>query len=136
MQDFINGVDFKEDMRKLAAHFLALPEDVRKTGMFKYASVPPMDDSLITVRLWDKYLPGWRAFTTQPKVPSDPAQNARIVENIKRMSESPELKQAEIPDLDTADYISLQRAIKPRKGSFQRMSDEQIKTSTESRRND
>jgi len=131
MQDFVNGVDFKEDMRKLANYFLSLPEEVRQRGTFAYASFPPLDDSLITVRLWDKYLPKWRDLASTPRTKSDPAENEKLLAEIKRMSESPDLQPADIPSIDAANYVSLQRAINPRKGRFQRMSDDQIRRSIE-----
>ena len=59
-QTFVCGNDFKEDMKKLDAHYSALPPEVRRTGLFNFASFPPDDQSFLTTRLWDKYLPTWR----------------------------------------------------------------------------
>jgi hypothetical protein len=43
MQTFMNGIDFKEDLKKLNAHYSALSEDVLKTGLINFAAFPPDD---------------------------------------------------------------------------------------------
>jgi hypothetical protein len=126
MQDFVNGIDFKEDMRRLVAHYSDLPEDVLKTGLYNYAAYPPEDDSFVTTRMWDKYLPRWRAFKDEPKKPRDPEADKRTIEELKRMSESPELHPEDEADMDSVDYVSLQRAIRPQKGKWLRFSEDQI----------
>ncbi len=132
-QEFISGVDFKEDLKKIVAHFQALPEEERMKGAFHYARFPPQDDSLITVRLWDKYFPGWRKFAEQPHIPISQEENDRIIAEVKNLAESPDLKPADIPDIQSANYVTFERLIRPKKGSFQRMSDEQIRQSIQSR---
>jgi hypothetical protein len=126
MQDFVNGIDFKEDMMRLVAHYSALPEDVLKTGLYNYAACPPEDDSFVTVRMWDKYLPRWRAFKDEPKKLRDPEADKRTIEELKRMSESPELHPEDEAYTDSVDYVSLQREIRPQKGKWLRFSEDQI----------
>jgi hypothetical protein len=38
MQTFVNGIDFKEDLKKLNAYYSALPQDVLKTGLLNFAA--------------------------------------------------------------------------------------------------
>jgi hypothetical protein len=127
MQDFVNGIDFKEDMKRLVARYSALPEEVLKTRLNNYAAYPPDDDSFTTTRMWDKYLPEWRAFKDEPEKPRDPEEDKRTIEELKRMSESPELQpRDEETDLESVDYVSLQRDVWPQKGKWLRFSADQI----------
>jgi hypothetical protein len=126
MQDFVDGMDFKEDMRRLVAHYVALPEEVLKTGLINFAAFPPEDDSYVTTRMWDKYLPRWRSHKDEPRKPHDPEADRRTIDQLKEMSDSPELEPSEAQDMDTVDYVSLQRSVYPQKGTFLRFSGEQI----------
>lgn len=126
MQDFVNGIDFKEDMKRLVAYYSALPEDVLKTGLYNYAAYPPEDDSFITTRMWDQYLPRWRTFKDEPKKPRDPEVDKRTIEELKIMSESPQLQLEDEADMNSVDYVSLQWAIWPQKGKWLRFSEDQI----------
>src|SRR5581483_1485960 len=128
MQDFINGIDFKDDMKRLAAYYSALPEETLKMGLSSFATHPPEDNSFITTRMWDKYLPRWRAFKNEPKKPRDPEEDKRTVERLKQMSDSPELRPGnENAPMDSADYVALKREIWPRKGKWLRFSEDQIR---------
>ena len=128
MQDFINGMDFKDDMKRLVAYYSALPEETLKMGLSSFAAYPPEDNSFFTTRMWDKYLPRWRAFKEEPKKPRDPEQDKRTVERLKLMSDSPELRPGdENAPMDSADYVALKREIWPRKGKWLRFSEDQIR---------
>jgi hypothetical protein len=133
MQDFVNGIDFKEDMKRLVAHYSALPDEVLKTGMNNYAAYPPEDDSFITTRMWDKYLPLWRTFKNEPIKPRDPEADRRLIEELKRMSESPELEPDDETDIESFAYVSLKREVRPQKGKWLRISEEQIRDARQRR---
>ena len=66
MQDFVNGIEFKEDLKKLNALCSALPDEVLRTGLINFAAFPPEDTSFFVTRMWDKYLPSWRITKAQP----------------------------------------------------------------------
>jgi hypothetical protein len=59
-QTFVNGNEFKEELKRLVAHYSALPDEELKTGLINFATWPPEDKSFLTTRLWDKDLPLWR----------------------------------------------------------------------------
>jgi hypothetical protein len=42
--------------------------------------------------MWDKYLPPSRAIKAQPKRERDPEEEKRLLEEIKQLSESPDLQ--------------------------------------------
>jgi hypothetical protein len=128
MQDFINGIDFKEDMRRLVAYYSALPDEVLRTGLINFAAFPPEDDSFFTTRMWDKYLPTWRSILNTPKEPRDPERNKRTLEEVKQMTESPELRPVEGGwGVDGADYISIKRSVRVQKGRWLRFAEDHIR---------
>ena len=65
-QEFVNGIDLKEDLKRLHELYSQLPPEERKRGLYKFAPHPPDDDTFLTTRLWNKYLPYWKAKDNQP----------------------------------------------------------------------
>jgi hypothetical protein len=126
-QSFVNGIDLKEDLKRLNALYSALPEEVLKTGLSNFANVPPEDTSYLTTRLWDKHLPAWRSlFLGRKKEPMDPEEEKRVVEKINRLAESPDLKPHDEHDIDKLNYAMIERRLAPKKGKWLRFSEEQI----------
>src|ERR1022692_2236978 len=126
MQTFVNGIDFKEDLKKLNAYYSALPEDVLKTGLINFAAFPPEDTGFFVTRMWDIYLPPWRDIKAQPKRERDPEEENRILEEVKQLSESPDLQAHDERDIDKVAYVKLERSVHPRKGKWLRFSEDQI----------
>jgi hypothetical protein len=79
-------------LKRLVAHYETLPEDVLNTGLIHFAAYPPDDTGFLITRLWDKYLPGWRSARDIPKPMRDPEEEKRILEEINRQTDSPELQ--------------------------------------------
>ena len=127
MQDFVHGNDFKKDMKRLVAHYSELPEEVLKMGLNNFARYPPEDKSLITTRMWDKYLPTWRRLKNEPREKSDPGKNKRTLEELKQMLDSPEIQpRDEDAPMDSSDYVAIKRAVRLQKGKWLRFSEDQI----------
>lgn len=124
-QTFVNGADFKEDLKKLDAYYSAMPEEVLKTGLINFAGSPPDDTSFLITRLWDKYLPRWRERKAGPKKPRDPEEDKKLIDEINRMTDSPDLKPHNERDIDKIDYVTFIKDVKVRKGKWQRFSAEQ-----------
>jgi hypothetical protein len=76
--------------------------------------------------LWDKYLPRWREYKDMPKPPHDPEEEKRLVEEINRQTDSPELQPCDEHDIDKMDYATIRRMVYPKKGRWLRFSEEQI----------
>ena len=125
-QTFVNGTELKEDLKRLVGHYEALPEEMLKTGLIHFAAYPPDDSGFLITRLWDKYLPGWRAARERPKPVRDPEEEKRIVEEINRQTDSPELQPSDEQDIDKMDYATIRRMVHPQKGRWLRFSKEQI----------
>jgi hypothetical protein len=125
-QTFVNGIDFKEDLKKLNAYYSALPEDALKTGLINFAAFPPEDTGFFVTRMWDQYLPAWRNTKSQPKRERDPEEEKRILEEVRQLSESPDLQAHDERDIDKVNYVKLERSVHPRKGKWLRFSEDQI----------
>src|SRR5882672_101531 len=124
-QTFVNGIDFKEDLKKLDTYYSAMPEEVLKTGLINFAGTPPDDTGFLITRLWDKYLPRWREIKAAPKKPRDPEADKKLIEELKQMSDSPDLKPHDEHDMDKINYVTVIKDVKVRKGKWQRFSEEQ-----------
>src|SRR5262247_1251899 len=73
-QSFVDADELKADLQKLDAHYCALPDDIRSSGFYKFATTPPDDTSFLTTRLWDKHFPRWRESKSMAdQKPHDPA---------------------------------------------------------------
>ena len=126
-QDFVHGNDFKEGMKRLVAHYSELSEDVLKTGLINFARHPPGDDSFVTTRMWNKYLPSWRHLKSEPRERSDPLKAKRTLEELKQMLNSPEIQaRDEDAPVDSADYLAINREVRRQKGKWLRFSEDQI----------
>lgn len=126
MQDFVNGVDFKEDLKRLNSFYSALPDEVLRTGLINFAAVPPEDTGFFVTRMWDKYLPRWRAINAQPKRGRDPEEEKRVLEEVRQLSESPDLQTHDERNIDRVNYVKLERSVHPKKGKWLRFSEDQI----------
>ncbi len=126
-QTFVNGIELKEDLAKLVAHYESLPEEVLKTGLIHFAAHPPAAAAaFLTTRLWDKHLPRWREIAAAPKAPRDPEEDRRMIETINRQTDSPELQPHDEEDIDKMDYATIRRMVHPQKGRWLRFSEDQI----------
>jgi hypothetical protein len=123
-QTFVNGTDFKEDLRKLDAHYSALPDEVLRTGLINFARTPPDDQTFLTTRLWDKYLPRWREIRDTPKPPRDPEADKKLIEEINTLSDSPDLKPHNERDMEKINYVTIIKDVRLRKGKWRRFSEE------------
>jgi hypothetical protein len=57
------------DLRKLDDLYSLLPDEVKNTGLHKFADCPPEDTSFLVPRLWDTHLPAWRRLKAEKKEP-------------------------------------------------------------------
>ena len=114
---FVNGIDLKEDLTKLVAHYSALPENVLKSGLNHFAGYPPEDPTFLTTQLWDKYLPGWRTSKQRPQTEHDPESEKKLVEELNQMTDSPELTAHDERDIDKLSYVTIRKVCVRAKGS-------------------
>jgi hypothetical protein len=123
-QTFVNGIDLKEDLKRLHELYSQLPPEERKRGLYKFAPHPPDDDTFLTTRLWNKYLPYWKVKENQP-VELDPELQKALVEMVTVMKDSKPAPDGK-PSTDDLDYVTVSRNVPVFKGSYQRFPDEAI----------
>lgn len=97
-----------------------------KTGLNHFGAHPPEDTSFVVTRLWDRYLPGWRKTKDMPKPPRDPEAEKRLIDEINRQTDSPELQPHDEHDIDKMDYATIRTMVYLKKGRWPRFSEEQI----------
>jgi len=130
-QSFVNGIDLKEDLKRLVALYSALPDEIFKTGLSNFADHPPEDTSYLVTRLWDKHMPAWRRLAGKPKEPMDPEEEKKLIAQINALSESPELQPHHERDMTKMDYAVVERTIYPKKGKWLRFSEDKVNRALE-----
>lgn len=114
-------------MKRLVAHYSELPEAVLKTGLNNFARHPPDDNSFITTQMWNKHLPSWPGLKNEAREISDPAKDKRTLEELKKILDSPEIQPSdENAPMASADYVVINREVRPQKGKWLRFSEDQI----------
>src|SRR6266852_3862190 len=83
-QTFVDGTDFKADLRKLDAYYSAMPDEVKNSGFYKFAKYPPADTSFLVTRLWDKRGKEWREQAAKPDS-LDKDKDTEIIEHLGRI---------------------------------------------------
>ncbi len=122
-QAFIPGDELKADLAKLNEHYSALPPEVLERGIYSFAPYPPFDDSFLTSRLWDRFLPGWRNRMTHK--PEESAESkAELLDRLRRMDTAQDDESGEQFDADSARFLSVSRQVPIRKGKWRLISRE------------
>ena len=123
-QSFVNGIELKEDLKRLVGYYSSLPDETLRSGLIHFAAYPPEDTSFLVTQLWDKYLPGWRQIKAEPRPPMTPEEEKRTVNHINQLSDATETHDEE--DFDKMNYVLIERRLAPRKGRWLRFSEDQI----------
>jgi hypothetical protein len=134
-QTFVNGIELKEDLQKLDQHYSSMPNEVRKQGLWTFALVPPEDTNFLITRLWDKYLPLWRAHKDMPNLDT-PEHQQKLVEEINKFADddNPEVVPHSEHDVSKLDHVTIKRSVLARKGKWRRFSEEQERNMSESQK--
>jgi hypothetical protein len=122
-QLFIHGRDLKTDLKLLDDYHSMLPEHTKESGIMSFAVYPPLDDTYLTTRLWDQYLPQWRknaeAEMKGEGLKLDKEMEEHLVSQLKRFEEEGRPISPEIHiDSKTADNVHFQRCIPTRRGKW------------------
>ncbi len=124
-QTFVHGDDLQKDLGKLHERYQCLPPDELDQGLISFAACPPLDDSYLTTRLWDKYLPKWR----EPRQ-SFTDLSPDLLETINQMGKevlgATVTKAHDEHDVDKLDFVTVSKKVSLKKGSYLRYSKETI----------
>jgi hypothetical protein len=121
-QMFIPGDELKADLARLNQHYSALSPEVLDKGIYSFAPHPPVDDSFLTARLWDRFMhPDWR----KPMTPKpSPESEANLIAELQRMDDAPEDESGEQFGSDSAHFLSVKRNVYSRRGKWRIISRE------------
>jgi hypothetical protein len=121
-QTFVNGIELKNDLKKLVERYLALDEAEFNMGMDHYAKYPPDDTSFLTTQLWDKHTPKWRNPPAPVKL-NEQLQRA-LREAVKKLGESSEVPPHNLGSVGDLDYVKMEHKVHLRRGKWRRYSEE------------
>ncbi len=121
-QSFISGEELKSDLKKLDAHFDALPAEVKERGVYAFAPAPPCDNSFLVTRLWDKHMSSrWREIkgNTKPN-PNSPA-GKELMAKIRELEEKVKVEgTVKPPKSGESDQIVIKRMVSGKRGKWTR----------------
>jgi len=123
-QTFVDAAELKADLQKLDAYYWALPEEVKKTGFHKFAKHPPLDDSFLVTRLWDKRGIEWRHEASKPDLTAK-LRDTKIIEELKRIRDAAKSSDpnARLSIEETA-FMQISRSVARKKGKWDRFGPE------------
>lgn len=116
-QEFVWGPDLKADLARINGHYLSMPEAEREKGLFRLASSPPSEVSVLTRELWKRHL-NPRALDDRDMSPAlDPEKSKKLVQELNAFTAGAPMK-APPPIGEDVDAMSIQRRIHKKKGSW------------------
>jgi hypothetical protein len=136
-QSFVNGIDLKNDLRKLDEYYSAFPEETKEQGLYGFATYPPDDDSYLVTRLWKKHMkpprqeeqakpPAFEGKTLHvPPAGSDPEEIVKVLNDFEARA-IPAGPEADIA-LENAAVVTFQSFIRQKKGKWKRVPDAAVR---------
>jgi hypothetical protein len=119
-QSFVDAAELKADLQKLDAYYWAMPEEVKNTGFYKFAKHPPLDDSFLVTRLWDKLGIEWRERASEPD-PTDKLKDTKIIEELNRITEAAKSSDPGARlSIEETQFMQISRSVVRKKGKWDR----------------
>lgn len=117
-QEYIWGLDLKQDLRNVNAHYLQLSQTEKERGVMAFASSPPNEGNFLLSAIWDRQFPSWRE-RKSVDLSSPTIKHEELLKHLKQFDEAPTLAPKEV-DFDVADSDSLivKRKVRKKKGSW------------------
>ena len=117
-QVFIDGLELKQDLKKLDDYYSRLPDEVKQSGIVKFAQHPPADGEYLVTRLWDRFLPRWRKNVAEPIQMSEEAEK-RLVKHLNSLEKEAVVDISSEPiSVQEADHLIIKRRVPARKGKW------------------
>jgi len=118
-QTFVRSEDLKADLAKLDAYYSQLPDEIKRSGLHRFAKNPPEDTSFLVTRLWDQYIPTWREWKEKEKLITPHMQEAlrTLAEKVRRESQPD--SRSEGFTIGETNYIHMESRARSRKGKWE-----------------
>ena len=119
-QEFVWGLDLKDDLKKLNHHYSTNFSDAEKDqGITNLAIGPPRNTTFIVTRLWDQHLPSWRSIKDEKRWTRDPERDSKLLSEMKKLTTGSPLQSGTSDfDMQNPDALSIRRRCSKRKGSW------------------
>lgn len=85
---FLSLAELRPALNEMADYYDNLPYDIRRHGTYTYADMPPVHMDNAVTCVFDRVFPDLREGANQPRPPRDPAEEARIMEQLRPMMEA------------------------------------------------
>jgi hypothetical protein len=123
-QTFVDAADLKADLHRLDAHYSSLPDEVKNSGFYKFAKYPPLDDSFLVTRLWNKRGLRWREQVGKPE-PLDRNKDADIIAELNRIRDAVKSSdRTERLSIEETQFLQISRSVRRQKGKWKRFPDD------------
>jgi hypothetical protein len=114
-QVFIRGMELKADLHKLDEYYSRLPDDVKETGIMRFAQEPPADNEYLITGLWDRFLPHWRK--RHPIQMSEEVEK-RLVEHLRQLADAKADNISKPINTQEANHLIIKRQVPAGKGKW------------------
>lgn len=114
-QDYVWGIDLKEDLSLLNQHYNNIPDAQKEKGLSSFALCPPKEGDFLTCKIWDRHLPNWRKFSEG----MEPYKNEKIAADMESFTKASTLEPENIDfDLQNPDSMIVHRSVRLKRGSW------------------
>jgi hypothetical protein len=123
-QAFIPGDELKADLARLNEHYSRLPTETLEMGIYSFASYPPLDNSFLTTRLWDRFMSSrWREHVSRGPRRSAKA-DAELGARLRQFDAARPAEPGEQFNTDSAQFVTIGRQVPIRRGKWRLISPE------------
>ena len=120
-QTFVLGADLKADLRRLDAHYSLFPDEIKKLGLYRFASHPPADTTFLLTRLWDRHWPAWRKNASFEMAMVSRPETSQLAKKVVRFAnEATPVRSPTGAPSDQFRQMTVQRTIYAKKGKWRR----------------
>lgn len=120
-QSFVWGTNIKDALNLVDQEFMKLPEDIKKRGVFSFASYPPDNIETEVSKMWDKYCSAWRKhkYEKGTNQPSDLPQDEELIERLNNLEKNSQKVPDSFRQPDEEPYhMVFKRKVRGRKGKW------------------
>jgi hypothetical protein len=114
-QVFIAGMELKADFHKLDEHYSRLPDDVKETGIMRFAQEPPAEDEYLIAGLWDRFLPRWRK---RHEIQMSEEAEKKLVEHLRQLADAKADNTSKPISTQQPNHLIIKRQVPTRKGKW------------------
>jgi hypothetical protein len=119
-QEFVWGLDLKQDLARINSHFMALPDAEKERGIMAFAHAPPKVEGSVVRQLRAKFMgPGYDDEAPVKPPPEDDAKSEKLVRELREWTNAPTAP-AGFPSGEEYDpqMMAIQRMVRKKKGSW------------------